>query len=59
MAEASSLLYTGLTAWSALQVTGGLGVLPAQGKRVLVIGASGGVGTIAVQLLKAWKVDVS
>lgn len=51
-------MYTGLTAWSALKVTGGLFVLPSKGKRVLVLGASGGVGTVAVQLLKAWEAEV-
>uniref|UniRef100_A0A1B6CS42 Enoyl reductase (ER) domain-containing protein n=1 Tax=Clastoptera arizonana TaxID=38151 RepID=A0A1B6CS42_9HEMI len=56
--DASCMLYTGLTAWSALQITGELCILPPKGRRILVIGASGGVGTISVQLLKAWEADV-
>ena len=28
-------------------------------KRVLVLGGSGGVGTLAIQLLKAWHMQVS
>lgn len=56
--EASCVLYTGLTAWAALKVTGGLFVLPSKGKRVLVLGGSGGVGTVAIQLLKAWEAEV-
>ncbi|KAG8281610.1 Reticulon-4-interacting protein 1, mitochondrial [Homalodisca vitripennis] len=59
VAEASCLLYAGLTAWSALQITGELLVLPPKGRRVLVLGGSGGVGTLAVQMLKAWGADVT
>jgi NADPH:quinone reductase-like Zn-dependent oxidoreductase len=44
--EAAALPMGGLTAWQALFVHGKL----AQGERVLVTGASGGVGHIAVQL---------
>lgn len=61
--EASSILYAGLTAWSALWLTGGLGYKMSMAckmdKRVLVLGGSGGVGTIAIQLLKAWNMHVS
>ncbi|XP_046630199.1 reticulon-4-interacting protein 1, mitochondrial-like [Neodiprion virginianus] len=60
--EASSILYAGLTAWSALWITGGLSCkvnIPTyQNKRILVLGASGGVGTLAIQLLKAWNMQV-
>ena len=44
--EAAALPMGGLTAWQALFVHGRLG----RGERVLVTGASGGVGNIAVQL---------
>ncbi|XP_066991829.2 reticulon-4-interacting protein 1 homolog, mitochondrial [Anabrus simplex] len=56
--EASSILYAGVTAWSALKITGDLFLTPARGKNTLVLGGSGGVGTIAVQLLKAWGANV-
>lgn len=51
-------MYTGLTAWAALKVAGGLCVLNAAGKNVLVIGGSGGVGNCAIQLLKHWGAKV-
>lgn len=61
--EAASILYAGLTAWSALWYTGGLSLTSALTTKidrpVLVLGASGGVGTLAVQLLKAWNISVS
>lgn len=56
--EASCLLYAGLTAWSALKITGELMVLSPQGRSVLVLGASGGVGSLAVQMLNAWGAQV-
>ena len=46
--EAAALPMTGLTAWQALFVHGQL----SRGERVLVTGASGGVGHIAVQLAR-------
>ncbi|NXU57270.1 RT4I1 protein, partial [Turnix velox] len=57
--EAASLPYVGLTAWSALNQVGGLNKNNCSGKRVLILGASGGVGTFAVQLLKAWGAHVT
>ncbi|KAG5346359.1 RT4I1 protein, partial [Acromyrmex charruanus] len=60
--EAASILYAGLTAWSALWITGGLfyktAIAVRMNKRVLVMGGSGGVGTLAIQLLKAWNMHV-
>ncbi|XP_046445882.1 reticulon-4-interacting protein 1, mitochondrial-like [Daphnia pulex] len=53
MEEAASIPYAGLTAWSALSITAEL-CIGSKGKRVLVLGAAGGVGTIAIQLLKNW-----
>lgn len=64
--DASGVLYAGLTAWSGLYLTGQLGgVLGAlcsngggRGKKVLVLGAAGGVGNMAVQILQAEGVEV-
>ena len=58
MEEATSIPYAGLTAWSALSITAELCV-GSRGKQVLVLGASGGVGSIAVQLLKSWGSSVT
>ncbi|XP_069707219.1 reticulon-4-interacting protein 1, mitochondrial-like [Phaenicophaeus curvirostris] len=57
--EAASLPYVGLTAWSAVHQVGGLNQSNCSGKRVLILGASGGVGTFAVQLVKAWGAHVT
>ncbi|XP_017875624.1 reticulon-4-interacting protein 1, mitochondrial [Ceratina calcarata] len=60
--EAASILYAGLTAWSALWITGGLcyksTMAMRKNNRALVLGGSGGVGTLAIQLLKAWDMHV-
>lgn len=58
MEEAASIPYAGMSAWSALSITAEL-AFGAKDKRVLVMGASGGVGSSAVQLLKAWGATVS
>src|SRR5262245_61551146 len=47
--EAAALPLAGLTAWQALVETAGVGA----GDRVLVLGAAGGVGHLAVQIAKA------
>jgi NADPH:quinone reductase-like Zn-dependent oxidoreductase len=52
-AESTSLVYATMTAWSALYIFGNLLCKGAKGARVLILGASGGVGTAAVQLLKS------
>uniref|UniRef100_A0A1A9WUD9 Enoyl reductase (ER) domain-containing protein n=1 Tax=Glossina brevipalpis TaxID=37001 RepID=A0A1A9WUD9_9MUSC len=65
--EAASVLYAGLTAWSGIYITaqlGGIcGALTADGgggaqKRVLVLGGSGAVGSLAIQILKAQACQV-
>ena len=56
--ESASLPYVAMTTWSSLRITGGLGPTTLPGTNVLVIGASGGVGTFAVQLLKVWNCNV-
>ncbi|KAJ6646026.1 Reticulon-4-interacting protein 1, mitochondrial [Pseudolycoriella hygida] len=65
--EAGGLLYAGLTAWSSFYIWGLLGGLHGattsqgggKGKSVCILGASGGVGTIAVQMMKAENVNVT
>jgi NADPH:quinone reductase-like Zn-dependent oxidoreductase len=54
-AEAASLPLVGLTAINGMLKCAGLRA----GQRVLVIGASGGVGTLAVQIAKAIGADVT
>lgn len=56
--ESSGILYTGLTAWSSLKITGDLLFSSPKNKKALVIGGMGGVGHIAVQILKAWGLEV-
>jgi NADPH:quinone reductase-like Zn-dependent oxidoreductase len=53
--EAASLPLVALTAWDALVTTGRIG----PGTRVLVLGASGGVGTVAVQIARAHEAVVT
>ena len=48
-AEAAALPLAGLTAWQALVETADIG----KGTRVLILGAAGGVGHLAVQIAKA------
>ncbi|XP_067614856.1 reticulon-4-interacting protein 1 homolog, mitochondrial-like, partial [Eurosta solidaginis] len=64
--QAASVLYAGLTAWSGLYITGGFGgacgVISSSGggenRRVLVLGGSGSVGSMAIQILKSQKATV-
>ncbi|XP_031629544.1 reticulon-4-interacting protein 1 homolog, mitochondrial-like isoform X2 [Contarinia nasturtii] len=59
--EAAGVLYAGLTAWSSLFISGLAGGVQGaktskgggRGLRLCILGASGGVGTIAVQMAKA------
>lgn len=51
--ESAALVYATMTAWSALFIFGNLLLRQNDGLRVLILGASGGVGTCAVQLLKS------
>ncbi len=57
--EAASLPYVALTAWHALVRSGGLRAETTSGKRILVHGGGGGIGTFAIQLLKTWGADVA
>lgn len=56
--ELASMPYVFLTSWGALFTTSGWGPQDLEGKRVLINGAGGGVGTISVQLLKAYGAHV-
>lgn len=64
--DAAAVLYAGLTAWSGLFLSGQLGGLTGamtsrgggRGKRVCILGATGGVGSIAVQIAKAEDAEV-
>ncbi|XP_042356283.1 reticulon-4-interacting protein 1 homolog, mitochondrial isoform X2 [Plectropomus leopardus] len=57
--EAAAIPYVATTAWSALVNTGGLTKDNCAKKRVLILGGSGGVGTFAIQMLKAWGAHVT
>ncbi|XP_043963279.1 reticulon-4-interacting protein 1 homolog, mitochondrial-like isoform X1 [Gambusia affinis] len=57
--EAASIPYVANTALSALVNAGGLCRENSLNKRVLITGASGGVGTFSIQLLKAWGAHVT
>ncbi|XP_015236746.1 PREDICTED: reticulon-4-interacting protein 1, mitochondrial [Cyprinodon variegatus] len=57
--EAAAIPYVATTAWSALVNTGGLRKDNCVKKRVLILGGSGGVGTFAIQMLKAWGAHVT
>lgn len=57
--EAAAIPYVATTAWSALVNTGGLSKDNCAKKRVLILGGSGGVGTFAIQMLKAWGAHVT
>lgn len=52
--EAASIPYSALTSWSALVDRAGLSPQSTPGKRVLIPRAAGGVGSFAIQLVKAW-----
>ncbi|KTG47950.1 hypothetical protein cypCar_00000371 [Cyprinus carpio] len=63
--KATSIPYVAATAWSAIVNTGGLNKDNSSKKRqvlicnVLILGGSGGVGTLAMQMVKAWGAHVT
>jgi len=57
--QAASIPYVALTSWAALVTKARLGPDNSRGKRVLVHGGSGGIGSFAIQLLKAWGAEVT
>lgn len=56
--EAGSLPYVALTTWNALCVAGELTEKTTPLKRVLIHAGAGGIGTFAIQLMKAWGAHV-
>ncbi len=57
--SAASIPYAALTTWAAIIRWAGLRPQDISEKKILVKAASGGVGTIAVQLFKHWKAFVA
>ncbi len=57
--EAASLPFVALTAWSALVGQAGLDEASAHQKRILITRGAGGVGSFAIQLMKAWGAYVA
>lgn len=57
--EAASIPYVATTTWAAMCTAGGMTRHNARGKRVLLLGASGGLGLFATQLFKAWGAEVT
>lgn len=57
--EAGSIPYVACTSMSALCMVGELSEKNTIGKRVLIHGGAGGIGTFAIQLMKAWGAHVT
>ncbi|XP_046851069.1 reticulon-4-interacting protein 1 homolog, mitochondrial-like isoform X2 [Xenia sp. Carnegie-2017] len=57
--EAVSFPYVYLTMWAALCNVCGLKQENAKGKRIFIVGGSGGVGNIGIQMMKEWGAHVT
>ncbi|GFR75909.1 reticulon-4-interacting protein 1-like protein, mitochondrial [Elysia marginata] len=57
--EAASVPYVAATTWAALKTVGHLDHTKASGQRILILAGSGGIGTFAIQLAKAWGMNVT
>jgi NADPH:quinone reductase-like Zn-dependent oxidoreductase len=57
--EAAAFPYVACTVWAALVGRAGLGPHNAHGKKVFVQAGAGGIGSLAVQVLKAWGAHVA
>jgi reticulon-4-interacting protein 1, mitochondrial len=57
--EAASLPLVAMTAWNCLVNQVGFNVSNARGKRVFIARGAGGVGSFAIQLVKAWGAYVA
>ena len=57
--EAASFPWVAITSWTALVQHAGLNEHNSRGKRVLIHAGTGGVGSFAIQLMKAWGAEVA
>ena len=57
--EAASFPWVAVTSWTALVQHGGLNEHNTRGKRVLIHAGTSGVGSFAIQLMKAWGAEVA
>ncbi len=57
--EAASMPYVALTTWSALVDHAGLTAHNTKGKKIIIPRGAGGVGSFAIQLMKAWGAGVA
>ncbi|KAK3768156.1 hypothetical protein RRG08_010826 [Elysia crispata] len=57
--EAGSVPYVAATTWAAIKTVGQLDHTKVYGQRILVLAGSGGIGTFAIQLAKAWGMHVT
>lgn len=57
--QAAAIPYVACTIWDALVSKAGLSAENTQGKKVFVQGGAGGIGSVAIQLLKAWGAYVA
>jgi len=57
--DAASLPYVAMTTWAALCTVGQLRENSAFGKRLLILGGAGGIGSFAIQLGRAWGMQVT
>lgn len=57
--HAAAFPFAGLTAWTALVVHCGLNAENTAGKKVVVPRGAGGVGSYAIQIMKAWGAEVA
>jgi reticulon-4-interacting protein 1, mitochondrial len=57
--QAAAFPFAGLTAWTALVVHCGLTPENTPGKKIIIPRGAGGVGSYAIQLMKAWGAEVA
>jgi len=57
--ESAALPFVAATTFSSLVMLGGLTEKSARKKRILIFAGSGGIGSFAIQLMKAWGAEVT